>query len=286
MFYRNILSMDFIDLVNSLFPSLKGEFYDKLRKAIAYQLISVGKSGSFRNSIHILLMGNPGTGKTYILNYVSKIPGNVYVSGQTTTKVGLLGGYIKGKIKPGIAGNVAGVLCFDEIDKASKYIKDSLNELMENLRVTISIAGSINSYDVNLAILAASNPKYGILKEGDYIRQIDLPQTVIDRFDLIFITRYPIYTSLSDPDLNYDEILAYLNRVRGIDPEVSNIDTKLDFIYDEAYFSVRRKNTIIRLAKAIAKSYNDNVVKEEYINEALKFFIDIMYELLGYKKPW
>jgi len=278
--------MDFDDLVNSLFPSLKGEFYDKLRKAIAYQLISVGKSGSFRNSIHILLLGNPGTGKTYILNYVSRIPGNVYVSGQTTTRVGLLGGYVRGRIRIGVVGNVDGILCFDEMDKASKYIKDSLNELMEDLRVTISAAGSISSYDVNLAILAASNPKYGILRERDYIRQIDLPQTVIDRFDLIFITRYPIYTTLNDPELDYDEIWNYLNKVRIIDPEVGNINTNIDFIYDEAYFSVRRKNTIIRLAKAIAKSYKDKVVREEYINEALKFFVDVMYDLLGYRKPW
>ncbi len=279
--------MDFDDLVKGLFPSLKGSFYDKLRKAIAYQLISIGKTKLFRNSIHILLLGNPGTGKTYILNYVSMIPGNMYVSGQTTTVAGLLGGYVRGKIVPGPILNVNGILCFDEIDKANYKLKTSLNELMEDLRVTISLGGTRTSFDVNLAILAASNPRYGILKGSDYIRQINLPITVIDRFDMVFITRKTQYSyNINDYAFDNNELVEYLDKVRSIDPEVKNINVNLDFPYEDVYFSVRRKNSIIRLAKAIAKSYGDNVVKEEYVEEALRFFTDIINDLLGYTKPW
>ncbi len=277
--------MDFQDLVNGLFPSLKGNIYAKVRLGVAYQLISIGKSLFFRDSIHILLYGIPGTGKTHILKFVSNIPGSLYVNAQTTTIPGLYG-YPDRKVGfvPGVISKVSNILCIDELDKANKTFKNSLNELLEDLKVTIEKAKVDVSYDVNLAVLAAANPRKDFFQSKNYLDELDLPGTVIDRFDLIFLLNKS-FGSHTEEVYTFDnnELLNYLNKVRSINVQVpENIKVNLNISYTGLYFTGRRVNTIIRLAKAIARSYGDNVVKEQYIEEAIKYFISVANVLLGY----
>ncbi len=279
--------MDFQDLVNGLFPSLKGDIYKYIRQAVAYQLISIGKTPFFRDSIHILLLGEPGTGKSHMLKYVSMIPGNKYVNGENLTIAGLLGYSSMFNTQQGIVSTVNGILCIDEITKANKSVRERMNELLEELSVTITKAGKNVKYDVNLAVLAATNPKYGVFKSKDIIEQIDLPPTVIDRFDLIFVLRTQNIDKITTENyvFNNDELMKYINEVRNINPAIGIIDIGMLNIALPAsgvYLSDRRIMTILRLAKAIARSYKDNTVKDEYIEEAEKFFIKVVNKLFGY----
>ena len=279
--------MDFQDLVNGLFPSLKGNVYKYIRQAVAYQLISIGKTPFFRDSIHILLLGEPGTGKSHMLKYVSMIPGNKYVNGENLTIAGLIGYTSMYNVQQGVVSLVNGILCIDEITKANKTVRERMNELLEELSVTIAKAGKMVKYDVNLAVLAAANPKHGVFKGKDIIEQIDLPPTVIDRFDLIFVLKTQNIDKIATENyvFNNDELVKYLNEVRSINPDIGIIDlSKLNIAFPTSgvYLSDRRLMTILRLAKAIARSYKDNVVKDEYIEEAEKFFIKIVNRLFGY----
>ncbi|MGC9133248.1 MAG: ATP-binding protein [Nanopusillaceae archaeon] len=279
--------MDFQDLVNGLFPSLKGHIYKYIRQAVAYQLISIGKTPFFRDSIHILLLGEPGTGKSHMLKYVSMIPGNKYVNGENLTLAGLVGYISMYTMQQGVVSTVNGVLCIDEITKSSKTVRERMNELLEELSVTITKAGKTIKYDVNLAVLAATNPRHGVFKGKDIIEQIELPPTVIDRFDLIFVLKTQNIDKITNETYVFDnnELVKYLNEVRMINPSSSTVDlSKLNigFPTSGVYLSDRRLMTVIRLAKAIAKSYKDNVIRDEYIQEAEKFFIKIVNRLFGY----
>ncbi|MFX1294404.1 MAG: LAGLIDADG family homing endonuclease, partial [Promethearchaeota archaeon] len=80
-------------IIHSIAPTIYG--IENVKEAIAFQLFGgvtrEQKDGSrFRGESHILLVGDPGTGKSMLLQYVSKIaPRGLYTSGKGATAVGL-----------------------------------------------------------------------------------------------------------------------------------------------------------------------------------------------------
>ncbi|MGB9845107.1 LAGLIDADG family homing endonuclease [Methanothermobacter tenebrarum] len=80
-------------IVRSTVPSIYG--YREIKEAIALQLFGgTGKElddkTRLRGDIHILIVGDPGIGKSQMLKYVSKLaPRGIYTSGKGTTGVGL-----------------------------------------------------------------------------------------------------------------------------------------------------------------------------------------------------
>ena len=80
-------------MVESMAPSIYG--YEKQKKAIILQLFSgvrknLPDGSRIRGDLHILLIGDPGTGKSKILQYVKKLsPRSVYTSGKGSSSAGL-----------------------------------------------------------------------------------------------------------------------------------------------------------------------------------------------------
>jgi len=80
-------------IVRSTAPSIYG--YREIKEAITLQLFGgTGKElddkTRLRGDIHILIVGDPGIGKSQMLKYVSKLaPRGIYTSGKGTTGVGL-----------------------------------------------------------------------------------------------------------------------------------------------------------------------------------------------------
>jgi replicative DNA helicase Mcm len=80
-------------LRRSIAPTIWG--HDDIKEAAALQLFGGVKKhlpdGShIRGNIHILLMGDPGTGKSQILRHVAQIaPKSIYVAGKTASGAGL-----------------------------------------------------------------------------------------------------------------------------------------------------------------------------------------------------
>ncbi|KIH46872.1 hypothetical protein ANCDUO_23071 [Ancylostoma duodenale] len=95
-----------------------------------------------------------------------------------------------------------GVCCIDEFDKMNESARSVLHEVMEQQTLSIAKAGIICQLNARASILAAANPvdsKWN--RDKTIVDNIQLPHTLLSRFDLIFL--------LVDPqDEAYDRRLA------------------------------------------------------------------------------
>ena len=188
-------------LVKSIAPTIWG--HDKIKLGIVLQLFGgvrkIKKDNTTsRGDLHILAIGDPGSGKSAILQFVSKAaPKCRFVSGKGASGTGLTAtlvkdDYIRGWALEGGALVLAnqGIAIIDEMDKIGDENTSSLHEAMEQQQVSIAKANIQATLRCQTSILAAANPKYGrfdpFKPPGE---QIDLPSTLINRFDLIYVVR-------------------------------------------------------------------------------------------------
>jgi len=187
--------------VASIAPTIYGN--NEIKEAIAIQLFSgvrkIRKDGTaVRGDIHILLIGDPGVSKTQLLKYVSKMaPKARYVSGKSSSAAGLTASVVKDEFVRGWsleAGALVlankGIALIDELDKMSAEDRSALHEGLESQTITISKANIQATLNSQTSVLAAANPKFGRFDPFVPIaEQIDIPPTLLNRFDLIFPMR-------------------------------------------------------------------------------------------------
>ena len=191
-------------LCNSLAPEIYG--YDTVKQGLLLQLFEGSRpdDDSFKSDTmdrwtsHILLIGDPGVGKSQLMSAVQKrAPKVIGVAGTNTSQAGLTTSAVKDELTGTWtmeAGAViladTGLLCIDEFDKLSRNAQKSLNEPMEQLSVSSAKAGLVQTMTARTSILAAANPKYSRFTDERSIKeQLDIAESTISRFDLIFVLR-------------------------------------------------------------------------------------------------
>lgn len=189
-------------LVKSIAPTIWG--HDKIKEAVALQLFggvkkSLPDGSQIRGNIHILLMGDPGTGKSQILRHVAQIaPKSIYVAGKTASGAGLTASAEKDEMGEGgwviKAGALVlasgGIAAVDEFEKIDPKDRAALHEAMEQQTISVAKAGIVTTFKADTAILAAANPKFGRFDPYENpIQQINIEPTILSRFDLMFIVR-------------------------------------------------------------------------------------------------
>ena len=189
-------------LRDSIAPDIIG--YEKIKEAIMYQLFSapaivLADGQRKRGDSHIIIMGEPATGKSEILRYVANqlAPRGIFATGKGASGVGLTVSAVRDDFTGGWsleAGALViadlGIACIDEFAEISREDMAALHTAMEQQKIYIDKAGLHASFNSRCAILAAANPKYG--RFDDYrplSEQVNLPPPILSRFDLIFFVR-------------------------------------------------------------------------------------------------
>ncbi len=130
-------------LVRSIAPTIWG--HENIKEAVALQLFGgvpkeLPDHSRIRGNIHILLMGDPGTGKSQILRHVAQIaPKSIYVAGKTASGAGLTASAEKDEMGEGgwviKAGALVlasgGIAAVDEFEKIDAKDRAALHEAME-----------------------------------------------------------------------------------------------------------------------------------------------------------
>ncbi len=186
-------------MVSSIAPSIYGLHVEK--EALALQLFSgvpkvMPDGRRIRGDIHVLLVGDPGTAKSELLSYMSRLsPRGIYATGRAATGAGLTAVATRDEFGEGRWTLEAGALvladrglaCLDELDKMNPQDRSSIHEALEQQRISVAKAGITAVLQARCSVLAAANPKFGRFDEHKYIsEQIDLPPTLLSRFDIIF----------------------------------------------------------------------------------------------------
>lgn len=268
-------------LIDSIAPSIYG--HDKVKEALMLQLVGgvhkQRKDGvTTRGDMHILLVGDPGSGKSQLLKRVNIIaPKGRYVSGKGVSGAGLTAAVVRDEFLKGWsleAGALVlaskGLCCIDEMDKMTPEDRGAMHEVMEQQTVSISKANIQATLLARTTILAAANPKFGRFDPYETLaRQIDLPPTLINRFDLIFPFK-------DLPDKANDEKMAHhiLDLHKSPDMVETEINTKLL----RKYFAYAKQNIKPRLTSGALeeiKTYYVELRNKENTDEGVTKAIPI-----------
>ena len=183
----------------SIAPTIYG--MDVEKEALVLQLFGglakeMPDGTRIRGDIHALLVGDPGTAKSQILTYMSKLaPRSVYASGKASSAAGLTAAAVRDEFGEGQwtleAGALVladmGIACIDEIDKMDETDRSALHQAMEQQEISVAKAGINATLKSRCALLAAANPKLGRFDEFLPLHeQINMPPALLSRFDLIF----------------------------------------------------------------------------------------------------
>jgi replicative DNA helicase Mcm len=142
------------------------------------------------------MIGDPGTGKSQILKFVSILATRgLYTSGKGTTAAGLTAAVVHDTDSSAMtleAGALVladqGIACIDEFDKMDPNDRTAIHEAMEQHTVSIAKAGIVATLNARTSILAAANPTLGRYEDSLTLQEnIRLPFTILSRFDLIWI---------------------------------------------------------------------------------------------------
>jgi replicative DNA helicase Mcm len=183
-------------LIDSINPEHHGD--EDVKLAIALQMFGGwSRGGRKRGDSHILLMGDPGCGKSTFLQAVDELaPRSTYASGKGATAAGLTAAAVAddfGDTKWGLEAGAlvladGGIACIDEIDKVDEKAVSSLHDALESQKVRVNKAGINATLNSRTAMLAAGNPEYGRFDRYESLaQQIDLGPTLMSRFDLMFM---------------------------------------------------------------------------------------------------
>jgi len=249
-------------LIRSIAPSIYG--YEDLKESILYLLFGgiakqLPDGVTIRGDINTLLVGDPGTAKSQLLQYVARVaPRGLYTSGRGSTAAGLTAAVVREKTGGFVleAGALVladkGVCAIDEIDKMRPEDRVAIHEAMEQQTVSIAKGGIVATLNARSAVLAAANPtlgRYDLYKNLN--ENIKLPVTILSRFDLIFIMKD---IPEAEMDGKMSEHILELHKLRS-SPEKAPIAPELLRKY-------------ISYAKKI-----DPVLSNEAINELKNFYL-------------
>ena len=295
-------------LKSSFAPHIQGQ--SLIKEAILLLIVgsnqrSLGDGSKIRGDINIFLVGDPGTAKSEMLKFCSRIaPRGLYTSGRGSTAAGLTAAVVRDKTGMMMleAGAVVlgdqGLVSIDEFDKMKAEDRSALHEVMEQQSASIAKGGIVATLNARTSILAAANPMYGKYDRYKNITEnINIPIPLLTRFDLIFVVR-DIPSREKDAEIarhiikmhtpqgasrrsviDMDTLTKYLAYCKRLEPKLTpEAERKILDYYlqmrkvdseDMMTVTPRQLEGMIRLSTARARLLMKNTVEEEDAERAI-----------------
>jgi len=181
-------------LKRQIFKNIIG--LDQLKTSIILQHAGGGAS-TRRREIHLLVIGDPATGKSQIVKATYNLLGGELVTGLNTTTAGLTAAAVKDRDGQWAleAGSIIlaseGYLYLDEVNCLPSHTLNALLEPLEQQSITVAKAGFNLSIPLRTSLFAVGNPrltkKFELDGKFTLLQQIGLPIPFLTRFDLCFI---------------------------------------------------------------------------------------------------
>lgn len=169
-----------------------------------------------RDQSHMLLVGDPGTGKSQFLRFAAALcPRSVLTTGVGTTSAGLTCAAVRegnGKEFVLEAGALVladkGVCCIDEFGCIRQQDRTTIHEAMEQQTLSVAKAGIVCKLNCRATVVAVMNPRGCLYDDhASLSRNTGLGTPLLSRFDIIFKL---VDTSDAERDCNITTYL--LNR--------------------------------------------------------------------------
>ncbi|KAI5168596.1 DNA helicase MCM9 [Pancytospora epiphaga] len=182
-------------LIESFSPSIVG--LSACRLGILLAIANGGGQntcslGSPRSSIHILLVGDSGTGKSHLLKIASKLVSPaVFTNGVGTSDAGLTSCAMRQGREWSLEGGAlvladTGLCCIDEFHRLNVNEKSGLLEAMEQQTISVAKAGIVATLNTRCSIIAAASTRQLYNSMKTVSENLGLSTPLVSRFDLIF----------------------------------------------------------------------------------------------------
>lgn len=280
-------------MIELIAPNIVG--LHRIKEAVSLQLFADER-------VHILLLGDPATGKTDIVRAAAELsPAASFGLGSGISGAGL-GLMFKGDelIMGLLPKSNGGICCIDELNLIRKDDLGYLYNAMEKGFISYDKAGKSIQLNADVKVLATANPLKDRFTSTDIEllrKQIPLDAALLTRFHIVFIIRKPSLRrfidiakkmvkqktkELSSSDISF--IKEYISYCKKIDVEFPmELQKKIvEFAGDmkerERSFvmdvSPRLIAGLMRLAKASARMQLRRAVNEEDLEKVRDILID------------